>query len=234
MKKLFKLLFLLILIIGIFICGNIIYDGYFLYKEKTSAIPIEEKVNSIKDKENYLSYDKIPKDFVNALVSIEDHRFFKHNGVDIQSIFRAIVTDIINFDLVEGGSTITQQLAKNIYYTQDKKFSRKVAEVFTAFDLEKEFSKEEILELYLNIVYFGDGYYGIYDASKGYFDKEPNNLTLNEITLLAGLPNAPSVYALGNDNNLAIERQKMVIDAMVKYDCLSLEEAENINKGNDI
>ena len=228
MKKLFKLLFLIVLLIAIFVCGNIVYDGYLLYKEKTDEIGLEEKIELIKNQENYVSYKDIPKNFINALVSIEDHRFFEHNGIDVQSILRAVVTNISEGELAEGGSTITQQLAKNIYYNQDKKFSRKVAEVFTVFDLEKQYSKEDILELYLNIVYFGDGYYGIYNASKGYFNKEVKDLTLNEITLLAGLPNAPSIYALSNNNDLSKQRQDMVIDAMVKYEYISLEEADKI------
>ena len=166
------------------------------------------------------------------MVSIEDHRVFKHKGIDIQSILRAVVTDIANMSLVEGGSTLTQQLAKNMYYSQEKIFVRKVAEAITAIELEKEYSKEEILELYANIVYFGSGYYGIYDASMGYFNKEPSKLTLDEITMLAGLPNAPSVYSLKNKTDLSIQRQNMVIDAMVKNDYLSKEEADKLKNSN--
>ncbi len=92
---------------------------------------------------------------------------------------------------MEGGSTITQQLAKNIFFTQEKKFSRKMAEIFAAIDLEKNYSKDDIIEMYMNTIYFGDGYYGIGAASRGYFKKEPSELTLDELTLLAGIPNAP-------------------------------------------
>ncbi len=232
MKKLFRRLFIIMLFVFTFFCANTIYNGYTLYKDKTNEIPLEEKVTLIKEQQNYVSYNDIPNTFINALVSIEDHRFFEHNGIDIQSILRAVVTDIVNMKLVEGGSTITQQLAKNMYYTQDKNFSRKVAEVFTVFDIEKKYSKEEILELYLNIVYFGDGYYGIYNASTGYFNKVPSELNLDEVTTLAGIPNAPSVYALSNSSSLTKKRQEMVVDAMLKYDCITLEEADKVKNDN--
>ncbi len=231
MKKFFKVIWITLLAFGIFaviFASSIVYEGYTMYNEKKAEISLEDKIDSIRKKEDYIYYDDIPLDFINAIVAVEDHRFFEHNGVDIISIGRAVITDIKEMALVEGGSTITQQLAKNLYYTQDKKFSRKVAEVFTAFDLEKKYSKEDIIEIYINIVYFGDGYYGILDASNGYFSKDVKDLSLYEITLLAGLPNAPSAYALSNDKTLAIKRQNLVIDAMVEYDYLNEEEAKKL------
>ena len=231
--KLIKVVFVVIVLLVIIVGGVITYNGYILYKEKTNEISIEQKVENIRGQDDYISYDDIPKTFVNAIVSIEDRRFFTHNGIDIQSIGRAIITDISKMELVEGGSTITQQLAKNIYFTQEKKFTRKVAEILTAFDLEEKYSKEEILELYINILYFGDGYYGIYQASKGYFDKEPKDLNLYEITLLAGLPNAPSAYALNNETDLYKQRQNMVIDAMVENNCMTEEEANVLKNSNN-
>ncbi len=235
MKSFFKFLkYILIILVVILIVFSVkvFNDGKKLYKKKIEEVPITTKVEEIRSKENYITYENIPKSYINALVSIEDSRFYKHKGIDIQSILRAVVTDIANMSLVEGGSTLTQQLAKNMYYSQEKSFVRKVAEAITAIELEKKYSKEEILELYANIVYFGSGYYGIYDASMGYFDKEPSKLTLDEITMLAGLPNAPSVYSLKNKTDLSIQRQNMVIDAMVKNDYLSKEEADNLKSGN--
>ena len=111
--------------------------------------------------------------YINAVISVEDHRFYKHPGIDIISIGRAVINDIKAMSFVEGGSTITQQLAKNIYFTQEKKIERKIAEVFMAFDIEKKYDKNEILELYVNTSYFGDGYYTVKEASRGYFAKEP-------------------------------------------------------------
>lgn len=120
-----------------------------------------------------------------------------------------------------------------MYFSREKKFLRKIAEVFVAYELEKNYSKEDILELYINIVYFGDGYYGIEEASLGYFNKLPNNLNLNEITMLAGLPNAPSAYALSNNTELSNQRQEMVIDAMVKNNYLTEKEALKIKNEED-
>ena len=129
---------------------------------------------------------------------------------------------------VEGGSTITQQLAKNIYFTQEKKMTRKIAEMFMAFKIERNLSKEEILELYLNTSYFGNGYDTVKEASRGYFGKEPNEMTDGECVMLAGIPNAPSVYAPTVNPELAKQRQKQVLDKMVKYEYLTQEEADTI------
>ena len=120
------------------------------------------------------------------------------------AIGRATINDIKELDFVEGGSTITQQLAKNIYFTQEKQITRKIAEVFMAFDIEKNYEKDEILELYLNTSYYGDGYYTIKEACKGYFNKELNEMTDYECILLAGIPNAPSIYAPTKNPELAI------------------------------
>lgn len=220
MKGLLKFIrnvILIILLIGIIIAGYVIYDGYKLYKDVISKESIEDAVNKIESKEDFLSYDEIPKDYINATVAVEDHRFYEHPGFDVISIGRALVTNIKNLEIVEGGSTITQQLAKNMYFSFEKKFSRKVAEVFVAIDLEKKYDKDEILALYINVIYFGDGYYGLNAASHGYFDKEPSELTFDEITLLAGLPNAPSAYAPTTNSSLARKRQELVIEQMKKY-----------------
>lgn len=132
--------------------------------------------------------------------------------------------------LAEGGSSITQQLAKNLYFSQEKKFLRKVAELFVAFDLEKNYSKDEILELYLNTIYFGSGYYCVYDAAEGYFGKEPGQMNDFESTLLAGIPNAPSVYALTNKPELAAQRQRTVLECMVDQKYLTSDDAKEILK----
>ena len=120
-------------------------------------------------------------------------------------------------ELVEGGSTISQQLAKNMYFSFEKKFTRKVAEVFVAMDLEEKYSKDEILSYYINVIYFGDGYYGLGEASRGYYSKTVDKLNFDEITTLAGLPNAPSAFALSTNPDLAKKRQELVINQMKKY-----------------
>lgn len=229
MKKFLKYLILTTLLAIIVIGGIFTYQGYSLYKDAIEEVSIEEKVKQIKsDVENYIEYKDIPKDYINAVVAVEDRRFFTHNGIDIISIGRAIAKDIKEMKLVEGGSTITQQLAKNTYFTQKKEFTRKIAEMFTAVEYEKVCSKEEILELYVNTIYYGDGYYCLVDAAQGYFDKEVNELDLYEMTLLAGIPNAPSVYAPTKNPELAKQRQNQVLSKMVKYNFLTQEEADKI------
>lgn len=220
MKLIFKLLrkiISLLLVIVIFIAVYIGFDGYNLYKKKIEKMPISQKVENIKNDENYVEYKNIPEDFKNAIVAIEDHRFFEHDGFDIIAILRAFVINFNSKDIKAGGSTITQQLSKNMYFSFEKKLSRKVAEAIVTYNLEKNYSKEDILAMYINVIYYGDGYYGIKEAAKGYFDKNVEDLTYEECTLLAGLPNAPSVYQLSNNNGLAEKRQEYVIDAMKKY-----------------
>ena len=159
---------------------------------------------------------------------MEDHRFAKHCGIDLIAIGRAAWTDIRAMSFVEGGSTITQQLAKNMLFTQDKKIERKAAEVFAALDMEAKYTKEEIFELYVNTVYFGSGYYGIYQASMGYFGKEPLELSDYECAMLAGIPNAPSAYSPDVGNELAEKRVKQVLNSMVRQKIITQENADRI------
>ena len=202
--------------------------GYDMYKEALEQMPLTEKISSIKEKDNYTKLEELPQIYINAVISVEDHRFYKHKGIDIIAIGRALVNDIKAMSFVEGGSTITQQLAKNIYFTQEKKITRKIAEVFMTFEIEKKYNKEEILELYINTMYFGDGYYTVKEACKGYFNKELNEMTDYEWTLLAGIPNAPSVYAPTKNPDLSKERQKQVIVKMIKNGYLTQEAADSI------
>lgn len=227
MKKFLKVLSVFILI-GISLSLLVIGNGYNMYKEAIDKISIEDKVKEIQSKENYTKISELPQMYINAVISVEDHRFYKHPGIDIIAIGRAVVNDIKAMSLVEGGSTITQQLAKNIYFTQEKKFERKIAEVFMAFDIEKRYNKNEILELYLNTSYFGDGYYTVKEASRGYFGKEPMEMNDSESIMLAGIPNAPSVYAPTKNPELAKQRQKQVIEKMIKNKYLTQEEANKI------
>lgn len=168
MKVLKKVIFVVILIsisIGLLVVG----EGYDMYKEALKNMPLEEKVQSIKRKSNYTEIEEVPQVYVNAVISVEDHRFYKHNGIDIIAVGRAMINDIKAMDFVEGGSTITQQLSKNIYFTQEKTITRKIAEMFMTFEIEKHYDKDEILELYLNTSYFGDGYYTLKEACKRIF-----------------------------------------------------------------
>ena len=226
LKKVIIGIILLCLIIGIIVVGN----GYMMYKEAIEEVPLSTLVEEIKSKQNYTEINELSKIYIDAVIAVEDHRFYKHNGIDVIAIGRAIINDIKAMRFVEGGSTITQQLSKNTYFTQEKKLTRKVAEVFMALEIEKNYDKDEILELYLNTSYFGDGYYTIKDACKGYFDKELMQMTDYEAILLAGIPNAPSVYAPTKNPDLAKQRQRQVIEKMIKYGYLTEKEAENILK----
>ena len=225
-----KKLFLFIIIFLITILAIYTYIGYNMYKNALEKTPIDLKITEIKAKENYTEFEELPQDYINAVIAVEDHRFYKHNGVDIIGIARAIYNDIKAWELKEGGSTITGQLAKNIYFTQDRSLTRKIAETFMALEIERKCSKEEIFELYVNTSYFGDGYYSIGEASKGYFNKKPIDMTVYESTLLAGVPNAPSIYAPTQNLDLALQRQKQVINRMVECGFLSDIEAEEIYK----
>lgn len=229
MKILKRIIFIVVLIsmsIALLFVGN----GYDMYKQAIEQISVEDKIAEIKDKENYTNFSELPQMYKNAVIAVEDHRFYKHNGIDIIAIGRSAFNDIKAMSFVEGGSTITQQLAKNIYFTQEKKIERKIAEVFMAFEIEKNCDKNEILELYLNTSYFGDGYYTPKEACRGYFNKELNEMTDYECILLAGIPNAPSVYAPTKNPELAKQRQKQVMKKMIEYGYLTEEEADNILK----
>ena len=222
--KIILVIFVVCFSIGIFAVGS----GYDMYKEALDNMPLSQKIEEIRSSENYITTDKLPKIYLDAVVAVEDHRFYNHPGIDIIAIGRAAINDIKAMKLVEGGSTITQQLSKNIYFTQEKSFIRKIAEIFMAFNIEKNYSKDEILELYVNTSYFGDGYTGIREASLGYFGKEPQNLSDGEAVMLAGIPNSPSNYSPTKNPELAKKRQKQVLDRMVKYDYISKEEANKI------
>lgn len=234
MKKfLGKILFNILLVI-IACVAIAIYQGHKLYENSLNEEPLKEKIDSIiAEKQNYVKYNDINKDYINAVISVEDIRFFDHRGVDIISIGRAIFVDIKNMNFTEGGSTITQQLAKNIYFNQKKEITRKIAEIFMAKDIEKNYSKEEIFELYVNTIYYGDGYYSLYDASKGYFGKEPKEMNLYEETLLAGIPNAPSVYSPTVNPDLSKQRQKQVIYKMLKNNYITKEISDELCKEID-
>ncbi len=207
---------------------TISYQGYQLYLEALEETGLKEQVEAIQAKEGFTEFEDLPQVYVNAVLSVEDHRFYSHGGIDLIAITRAAINDIRAMSLVEGGSTITQQLAKNMYFSQDKDFSRKAAEVFMAFDIERNYSKEEIFELYVNGIYFGEGYYTVGEASKGYFQKAPEDMTEYESTLLAGIPNAPSKYAPTKNPELAEKRQKKVLQRMEACGYFSREEAETV------
>lgn len=209
MKKYFKVWrSLMLLVMTVFVCSGftIAGKGYEAYRKAVGEVSLEDKVSSIRQKDSFTEFEELPQIYVQAVMAVEDKRFQRHLGVDPIAICRAVRNDILAGRFVEGGSTITQQLAKNMYFGQDKDLTRKVAEVFVAMELERDYSKEEIFELYVNAIYFGDGYYDVASASRGYFGKEPEEMSDYECTLLAGIPNAPSVYAPTKNPELAAKR----------------------------
>lgn len=227
--KFFRKLILLLLITILLIGGVCYINGKKLYDEKTSEISLSNKVAEIKSSDSFVSLNSLPVYYKNAVIAVEDHRFYKHGAVDPVAIARAIYSNIKSLKFREGGSTITQQTAKNLYFiSEDDVVSRKVAEILLGMDLEKNYSKNDILELYINTIYFGDGYYGIKQACNGYLNKEPQDMTISDATMLAGIPNAPSVYAPTQNPDLTISRQQKVISSMVKYNYLTQDEADGI------
>ena len=226
--KTIKRLLWLVLVVLVIVAGVQIKGGYDKYQLALADRPLAEVIEELQDKENYTQYRDVPEIYYKALVAVEDRRFYKHNGFDIIGSARAIYNDIKAWELLEGGSTISQQLAKNLYFPQDNTLQRKIAEIFMAMKIERDYEKDDVLEFYVNGIYYGSGYYSIYDASMGYFEKEPKDMTDYECTLLVGIPNAPSVYSLNNRPDLARQRQKKVIDCMVEVEYITEDEGKEI------
>ena len=186
MKWIKRLCPFLILTIVILI-GALCVKGYMDYREALNEKSVEEMAAEIESIDNYTTIDELPQTYIDAVLAVEDKRFYSHPGFDPIATCRALVNDIKAGSYVEGGSTITQQLAKNQYFTQDKKIIRKISELFMAFKIESVLDKDKIFELYVNSIFFGNGYYCVADASWGYFGKPPSEMNFNECTLLAGM-----------------------------------------------
>lgn len=241
-----KLKFLIVFVVLSIILGTSV-GGYFAIKK---GIPSLEELKQYRpaagtkiyaaddvlvgelkvEKGIFVPINKIPERVVNAVIAVEDSRFWRHRGIDYIAIIRALLKDIISVELKEGGSTITQQLAKVIFLTPEKTFKRKLREAALAIKMEKNLDKREILELYLNKIYFGHGAYGIEMASKIYFGKSVKDITLSEAALLAGLIKAPLVYSPYNDLTKAKERQQIVLSRMEDEGHIKRSEKENALK----
>lgn len=228
MRKIIKgILTIIGVIFLICVIGIVAYLG-IIYNEVNTEIKagkIEKTVDSIRERNTYVKKEKIDKLYLKAVVAAEDRRYYSHGAVDIMGFSRAMYNNIISLKLKEGGSSITQQLSKNIFLDQKTELERKIKELFYAIELEKRYSKDDILELYVNTSYFGAGYYGIGPATKGYYDKTPEKLNLNEIAFLAGVPNAPSVYNPYEHYELALQRRNIVLRKMVYNGDITQEEA---------
>lgn len=171
-----------------------------------------------------VSIDKIPKNLINAIVTIEDRNFFTHSGVNIKAIIRAILHDLKAGEFKQGASTLTQQLAKTLFLTSEKSIARKIKEAFLTLQIERRYTKNEILELYLNLIYLGSGAYGAEAASQTYFNKSVQDLTLSEAALIAGLPKAPSVYSPIQNPDLSRKRRDIVLQQMLATNIITSQE----------
>lgn len=226
--KFIKKLIITIIILFIFISSIMLLVGHSYYTKALKEKPLITRVAEITSQENFVKFEEMSTHYRNAVISVEDHRYYDHGPVDFIAIARAIFVNIKSGEFKEGGSTITQQVAKNVVLSQERSWIRKVAEIFAAYDLEKNYSKKEIFELYVNTSYFGEGYDGIYEASYGYYNKSPLDLNLDESSMLAGVPNAPSVYAPTVNPVLAKQRQYQVINTMLEYGYITKDDALSI------
>lgn len=221
---------ILSIILGIIILAIIVVLAYLgiIYNEVNTEIKagkIEKTVEGIRSRNTYVKKEKIDELYLKAVIAAEDRRYYSHGAVDLVGFSRAMYNNIISMKLKEGGSTITQQLSKNIFLDQRAEIDRKIKELFYSIELEKKYSKDDILELYVNTSYFGAGYYGIGPATKGYYDKIPEKFSLNEAAFLAGVPNAPSVYNPYEHYDLAVQRRNIVLKKMVFNGDITQQEA---------
>lgn len=198
--------------------------------KKTNNIVLYDKDNNIFFKGNgskeWITLDLIDEDLINATISIEDKRFYSHNGFDYIRIMKSMYNNVRSNDIVEGASTISQQYARNLYLDFDRNWSRKIKEAWLAFKLEINYSKDEILEGYLNTINYGNGVMGIQNAARYYFDKSAEDLSLAESSMLAGIPGYPQEYSPINNEKNAKKRQRVILDSMVTNGYITKKEAD--------
>ena len=188
---------------------------------------VRRAIDARLDRADYVSIDRIAPDLQHAIVAVEDRRFYEHHGFDMTGVARATLVNIQHGRIEEGASTITQQLVKNLFFGSEQTFTRKAEELLLALDIEIACSKEEILEMYLNVVYYGGGFYGVQAASDGYFGTSPAALDLPEASMLAGVPNAPSGVSPFVNFIAAKKRQAIVLDTMQAQGMIDARTAED-------
>ena len=188
---------------------------------------IRRAIEARLDRADYVPIGRISPDLKNAIVAIEDRRFYEHAGFDLTGMGRAALVNIQHGRIEEGASTITQQLVKNLFLANEQTFTRKAQELLLALDIEIACSKDEILEMYLNVVYYGAGFYGVNAASEGYYGKSPAALDLPEASMLAGVPNAPSELSPFTNFIAAKKRPAIVLDTMEAQGLIDARTAED-------
>lgn len=176
----------------------------------------------------WVELEEVPETFINAVISIEDKRFYQHFGLDFVRLAKAAWVDLLAWDIIQGGSTITQQVAKNVYLSQEQTLQRKIKEMFYALRLELHYTKEEILETYLNTSYYGHGITGAQTAAKFFFNKPLNECSKGQLVLLAGIPNGPSYYSPFNNIDNSVSRQSTILQAMQNNGLLSEKDVTTI------
>ncbi|CAG9622956.1 transglycosylase domain-containing protein [Sutcliffiella rhizosphaerae] len=213
--------------IVIILMGNYVIDEKKLVMDSTTTM-VDENGNQIAslffENREIVGIDQIPEYVQNAFVAVEDNRFYEHRGIDVRAIGRAVYRDILARSKVEGGSTLTQQLAKNIFLTNEKSWLRKTKEAVIAINLERRYTKKEIMEMYLNQIYFGHGAYGVQAASELYFNKDVEDLTVEQGAMLAALPKAPNSFSPINYPEEAKKRRDLVLHLMERHGYLEPEE----------
>ena len=233
---------ILIGIILIFVSASALAVIYLLWRGYKTAYtllrqkPATEYYNDVKARENYFPLDNISENLKTVIICMEDFYFYEHHGFQLYRILGALYKNITHRKFLMGGSTITQQLAKNMYFPFKKTVKRKIAELFVALHLEKEMSKDEILDLYLNIIYYGMDKYGIKDACSFYFGKSPETISVNEAVTLGSLLPAPTNYNPLNPNGLFVKARRIGLEKLKRRKALCAEDIEAINasKYNDI
>ena len=228
MKKLIGFLLKVILCLALLAGFTVVIPGYIHYRNTVDEVPVEEAAQVYFSMQDYVPYSVLDEDLIDAVVAVEDQRFFTRRGMDVRALIRAILHNLQAGESIEGGSTISQQIAKNLYYQTIKRTTAvKAAEIFIMIELEEKYSKEDLLALYMNMNYYGDGFWGISQAAKGYFGADPSDLTVAQSAMLAGIPNAPSAYQLSTGSELAVSRQRKVLSRMYKEGYITQEEYEN-------
>lgn len=203
--------------------GNFTYFGYQEYREALAREPLVEQIESIRNQTNFVKLENISPLLLDATIAVEDKRFFTHHGIDYLAYARIFYYLLADGEINSGGSTITQQLAKNLYFSFEPSLTRKIAEFFMAVEIEANYEKADILEIYLNIINYGDDQMGIGNAVNHYFNKSPFDLTFDEATLLAGIPQSPVNYQLSNHLDQARIRQRAVLNNLEKNEVYDTE-----------
>lgn len=230
-KKVLRTIFSIIAALAalcIAVVGYFAIKGAVMWSDAKAEKPLDTLLSELRSADGFVTIDELPEFYINAVISVEDRKFKTHSGINLKSIARALLYDIKTLSFEQGGSTITQQLAKNIWFTQEKRIERKFAEVYAAFELEAALTKDEIFELYVNTIYFGSDYYGVSYAAEGYFGKKTAELSDYECAMLAGLPNAPSAYSPDASPELARQRLELVLDSMERSGAITPEHVQEI------